>query len=209
MTRIVLFALGLAFVHAAFSAQSIGRLFYTPGERAQLDAVRTQKPTPQAAAAAQEPPRPTSQTITYSGIVRRSDGRSTLWLNNKAVDEKDALSSLAVTGRVRPNGEVTLQVPETGASINLKVGQRAEMQTGHVVESRREKQEAAAKKEDAAKGEVPKGGTDTKADGPRPKGPEPEPAERKAEAAPAAPQRELSPVEAQQRAAARARGETK
>src|SRR4051812_23746051 len=95
--RPLVLLLGLVAAHAAWAAQPIGRLFFTPAERAALDASRVQKPVPQAAAAQQEAAaaRPPSQTITYSGIVRRSDGKSTLWLNNKPVDEKDALSSLA------------------------------------------------------------------------------------------------------------------
>jgi hypothetical protein len=210
MMRLALFLLGLTLTQAASAAQPVGRLFFTPSERAQLDAMRTQKPSPQQAAAAPpQEPRPTSQTITYSGIVRRNDGRSTLWLNNKPVDEKDALSGFAVTGRVRPDGAVTFQNPETGASINLKVGQRAELQTGRVAESRREKPEPA-KKDDAPKADAEispgdaKSAGGAKGDPARAKGaPEQEPAERKAEAAPppvATSRDSVSPSDLQQRA---------
>jgi hypothetical protein len=206
MKRLTVLLIGLAAAPAGWSAQPVGRLFFTPAERAALDAARVQKPTPQAAAAPQEPPRPTSQTITYSGIVRRSDGKSTLWLNNKAVDEKDALSSLAVTGRVRADGAVTLQVPETGASIDLKVGQRAELQTGRVAEARRDKGDSgAAKKDDAPKGEPPNP-DEAKAEPARTKGAEREAAERKAEAPPgsaAAARDGISQGDPQQRAKAR------
>ena len=60
-----------------------------------------------------------------------------LWINNQLVEEKDALPSLNLKGRVRPDGAVTLQVPQTGGSINVKVGQSVEMQTGRVAEIRR------------------------------------------------------------------------
>lgn len=162
----------LTFGHA-YAAQPLGRLFFTPAERAQLDVARAQKHVPPAAPAQQAEAPSAPQVITYSGIVRRNDGKATLWLNNKPVDEKEGLSGLAVKGKVNPDGRVTLRVPETGTSIELKVGQSAELQTGRVGESRRD---AAAKddspKSDAPqKGEAPsapaKGG-DTKADAPAP-----------------------------------------
>ena len=49
-----------------------------------------------------------------------------LWLNNKPIDEKQALSSHAVSGLVR-GGAVTVQVPQTGRRIDLKVGQSVEL----------------------------------------------------------------------------------
>jgi len=119
----------------------IGRLFYTPAERAQLDIARMQrKPAPQQQSAAAEPveaPDPPPQVVTYGGIVRRSDGRSMLWINNQLVDEKDALKGLSLKGKVRPDGSVTLQVPQTGGSIDVKVGQSVEIQTGRVAEARK------------------------------------------------------------------------
>jgi hypothetical protein len=127
---------------AASAAQPLGRLFFTPAERAQLDVARTQKQrAPQLAgnepATPAMPPAP--QIITYSGIVRRSDGTAVVWLNNRPVDAKDALPGLALKGRIRPDGAMTLQVPQTGASVELKVGQRAELQTGTVAETRPER----------------------------------------------------------------------
>jgi len=131
-----------AFTNAATAAQPFGRLFFTPAERAQLDVARTQKQrVPQAGApgtaeTAAPPAPPAPQIITYSGIVRRNDGSAVLWLNNRPVDAKDALSGLAVKGRVRPDGTVTMQSPQSGTNIELKVGQRAELQSGKVGEAR-------------------------------------------------------------------------
>ena len=188
MIRLALLVAGLALTQSVCAAQPLGRLFFSPAERAQLDVMRTQKPSPQQAAAAPPPePRPTSQTITYSGIVRRNDGKSTLWLNNKPVDEKEALAGLAVSGRVRPDGAVTFQNPETGARIDLKVGQRAELQTGRVAESRRENPEPP-RKDDAAKADPARPTADARADPARAKGaPEQEPGDRRSEAAPPPP----------------------
>jgi hypothetical protein len=194
--------------------QPLGRLFFTPAERAQLDNARAQKRAPQPTSAAQPvDTRPETQVITYNGIVRRSDGKSILWLNNRPADEKEALSGLAITGRVRPDGAVTLQVPGSGSSVDLKVGQRAELQTGKVSESRPDtaKAEAArpdpAKDENAAKaaGSPTKGETAAKA-GAAPPVKGPEPAQKKAEGAPAS----GSPgIELEQQRAARARPDSK
>jgi hypothetical protein len=162
MTRVFLLLAGLAVTGTAFGAQPLGRLFFTPAEREQLDIARIQKRVPETAAMQAAEPRVSTQTITYSGIVRRSDGKSTLWLNNRPADEKNALSDLALSGRVRPDGAVTLRVPETGGSIDLRVGQRAELQTGRVVESRPGSGEKAAPKADTpAKSDAP-----SKADAP-------------------------------------------
>jgi hypothetical protein len=144
---IVCLALAATLTHAgaaqneaprAPGAAPLGRLFFTPGERAQLDIARMQKKPTTAEVAAQPPePPPMPQTVTYGGIIRRSDGKAMLWINNQLVEEKDALSSLNLKGRVRPDGAVTLQVPQTGGSINVKVGQSVEVQTGRVGEARR------------------------------------------------------------------------
>lgn len=118
-------------------AESLGRFFFTPAERAQLDHARVNKQrTPNAPAEPVAAP-PVSEVITYNGIVRRSDGKSILWLNNRPQEEKEALLALPVNGRVGADGAVTLQVPQTGSTVQLKVGQRAELQTGRVAETRR------------------------------------------------------------------------
>ena len=157
MTRV--FAIIPAFVFAASAAAaqpeapkaalrtplladaSVGRLFFTPSERAQLDIARTKKPTPAAPAASApppEPPPPPPQVVNYGGIIKRSDGKSMLWINNQVVDEKEALAGLNLKGRVRPDGSVTLQVPQTGGTIDVRVGQSVELQTGKVAEGKRE-----------------------------------------------------------------------
>ncbi|HUP94181.1 MAG TPA: hypothetical protein VM164_04685 [Burkholderiales bacterium] len=140
MRHALLLLAAAAFANAASAAQPFGRLFFTPAERAQLDVARTQKQRPPQVGTAETvetpPAPPAPQIITYSGIVRRNDGSAVLWLNNRPVDAKDALSGLAVKGRVRPDGTVTMQGPQSGTNIELKVGQRAELQSGKVGEAR-------------------------------------------------------------------------
>jgi hypothetical protein len=178
MRRLAFIALAFA-ASAAGAAQPLGRLFFTPAERAQLEMARSTKraPEPPASQKPAEPPKPETQIITYSGIVKRSDGKSTLWLNSRAADEKEALSGLPVSGRVRPDGRVTLQ-SEGGGTIDLKVGQRAELTTGRVSEARPPEKAAPDKGKDgdAAKGDGAKSEKDApKADAKAPpKSAEPE-----------------------------------
>ncbi|MDB5924016.1 MAG: hypothetical protein JWN13_2952 [Betaproteobacteria bacterium] len=137
MRSLLLMLFAMALASAATATEPLGRFFFTPAERARLDQARIQKQrAPQAVIADAIAPPPLPEVITYSGIVRRSDGRSILWLNNRPAEEKEALSGLPVNGRVGADGAVTLYVPQTGSTIQLKVGQRAELQTGTVAEAR-------------------------------------------------------------------------
>lgn len=168
----------------------LGRLFYTPAERAQLDIARMQrKPAAQAAAAEPVEAPPAPQVVTYGGIVRRSDGKAMLWINNRLVEEKDALSGLSLKGKVRADGGVTFQVPQTGGTIDMKVGQSVELQTGRVGEARKpapEPKPSAAEdpKPPAADGAPPQAATAAPAQagtppGPAAKAPPPDSADKK------------------------------
>lgn len=134
MKRAVALSICLTFA-AAVPAAEVGRLFFTPSERAQLDVARTQKkaPPPTASAHAQTDT-PVPEIVSYGGIVRRSDGKALLWLNNRVVEEKEALGALSLKGSVRSDGAVTLQMPESGSSIEVKVGQSVDLQSGRVAE---------------------------------------------------------------------------
>jgi hypothetical protein len=134
----VALALALLAPHTAH-AQPLGRFFFTPAEREELDINRVQKKqTPAPPAIAHERPAPARppQTVTYGGIVRRSDGRSMLWMNDRVAEEKDALAGLNLRGRVNADGTVLLDVPG-GADIQLKVGQSVQLQTRKVAERAR------------------------------------------------------------------------
>ena len=134
MKRVITCSLLLAFA-TTVSAAELGRLFFTPGERAQLDVARTQKEAPPQPAVAQPvEATPLPAIVNYGGIIRRSDGKSLLWINDRVAEEKEALGALSLKGVVRPDGAVTLQVPQTGGMIEVKVGQSVDLQSGHVAE---------------------------------------------------------------------------
>jgi hypothetical protein len=129
-------ALAAAAVAVPASAQErLGRLFFTPAQRASLDVARSQRA--RAAVATEKPEQeatPVPQTITYSGVLRRSDGKTTVWINNQPVHDRESAGAAAIVGRVRPDGSVTLQVPQSGRSVSLKPGQSVELLTGAVEE---------------------------------------------------------------------------
>jgi hypothetical protein len=136
---------------SAASAAEIGKLFYSPAERAQLDEARSQKKAPPVATAPQPEEAPVPQVVTYSGLVRRSDGRSLLWLNGRLVDEKEALAGPALKGTIRPDGAVILQARDSAESVSIKVGQSAELQSGKVAERAKIEAQQKAAAKDAAK----------------------------------------------------------
>ena len=120
---------------AAQAQERLGRLFFTPAQRASLDVARSQRA--RAALSTEKPEQeatPVPQIITYSGHIRRSDGKTTVWINNQAVHDRESAGAAAIVGRVRPDGSVTLQVPQSGRSIILKPGQSVELLTGAVEE---------------------------------------------------------------------------
>ena len=130
--RLALSLLALLFaVNPVSAAESLGRLFYTPAERAQLDVLRSRKNV--AAPEQQEPP-PAPEVVTYGGVVRRSDGKTTVWINNQVVNDGKATDGLQISSRVRPDDSVSLKLPQASGSIDLKVGQSIEIGSGAIAE---------------------------------------------------------------------------
>jgi len=128
--------LGLAFALAPlapYAAEPLGRLFYTPAQRVQLDVARSQKSRAATSAEPEEPP-PLPEVVTYDGLVRRSDGRTTVWINNRAINDGKAPGGVPVTSRLRPDGSVSLGIAQSDHSVNLKVGQSVEIVSGTIAE---------------------------------------------------------------------------
>ena len=120
---------------AAQSAEPLGRLFFTPAQRLSLDVTRTNRARTSISAEKTEDSTPLVQTITYGGVVRRSDGKSTAWFNNRPFNDQELAGGANIVGRVRADGSVTLQVPQTGRSVNLKPGQSVELLSGTIEEA--------------------------------------------------------------------------
>lgn len=77
-------AVAAAIAWPAAAQESLGRLFFTPGERAQITAARVGGALPAQAAALPTPAAP--QEITLSGVVLRTSGAGLIaWLDGRQV----------------------------------------------------------------------------------------------------------------------------
>ncbi len=128
--RSVLLMLALLLPTTVYGAETLGRLFFSPDQRAQLDMLRTKR-----VVASQTKEEPPPEVVTYNGIVRRSDGKTTVWVNNQALSEADLRDKPAIAGRVSRDGTILLQATQPGTTrAQLKVGQSAELLSGRVEE---------------------------------------------------------------------------
>ncbi len=128
-------AMGMAGAPAAIAQDGMGRLFFTAAQRAQLDNARRQNVrAPIQGEQPAEEAQPLPQEVRLNGMLRRSDGRTTVWLNNKMVAPDAAVVPGTVEARARGNGGVTLSLPQSGRSVDLKVGQSVEALSGQIAE---------------------------------------------------------------------------
>lgn len=132
MTARLAAAIVLMLGAGAAAGAELGRLFFTPAQRATLDNMR-EKNIGTETAGVKEPAPPLPQNVTLDGIVRRSDGKNTVWLNSRAVTAPKAGDIGVSTGK--NDNRVRLSVPESGRSIDLKVGQTAEIVSGTIAEN--------------------------------------------------------------------------
>ena len=127
MMACLLFYAGIA-ISADF-----GRMFFTPEQRATLDDARKKNLRIEIGTENVQPAAPVPQNLSVNGIVRRSDGKSTVWLNNRAVTEPRAGDVNVATGK--NDNRVKLTDPASGRSVDLKVGQTVEIVSGTVQEN--------------------------------------------------------------------------
>src|SRR6185295_15860114 len=98
--------LALAIAPAPAQAQELGRLFFTPEQRAALDARRKARvPDKPAATPVIEQP-----ATRIDGTVRRSGGRSTVWVNGEAVPENPRSEGARLQSRGRRADSVSVPV---------------------------------------------------------------------------------------------------
>jgi hypothetical protein len=128
-------AVTFPFPAEAAQQESMGRLFFTPAQRSSLDIARSQRArTTLGTESSEQQPVQQEQTISYGGMVRRSDGKSTVWINGRPVTEQETASGATAVGRVGADGSVSLQVPQTGRRVELKPGQSVELLSGAIEE---------------------------------------------------------------------------
>ena len=124
MKRALLAVLLAAFAPAA-PAQELGRLFFTPEQRAALDARRKARLPDRPAQAAPSP------TTRIDGHVKRSGGKSTVWVDGEAVPDGTQPEGLRLRRGEDP-GRVTVILGEDGRRRELRVGETLDRATGEV-----------------------------------------------------------------------------
>ena len=107
--------LGALLGSAGAGAQELGRLFFTPEQRAALDARRKARVPDKPAAA----PQAESPVTRVNGAVQRSGGRSTVWVNGEAIPEGAAPGTAQPAPSRTGPGRVTLPAGE-GAQRDLR-----------------------------------------------------------------------------------------
>lgn len=98
MRQLIAFVLFLLFTSGALGQEiGLGRLFFSPEQRAKLDQQRLRGIAPSSLPGNDGP-------VTLNGLVTRSSGRSTAWLNGVPVEERNLEGDSLL--RLRP-GETT------------------------------------------------------------------------------------------------------
>lgn len=156
---IVLFITMIVSHTQAVADDGFGRLFSSRHERNHLDNLRRNqqskvivlqeaqdKHLPESNALIE--PAEQAESITLQGYVKRNDGsKSTLWINNQAVQENSTVGNVQI-GRLskgnfskkRANADgldadgVDVQIPANGKKVRLKAGQMYEPRTNQILE---------------------------------------------------------------------------
>lgn len=91
-------------------AQELGRLFFTPEQRQALDARRKARVPDKPAATAASP------TVRLDGYVKRSSGRSTVWVNGEPTEDAPRIPASS-------DGRVPVNTGDGAGRIGLKPGE--------------------------------------------------------------------------------------
>ena len=102
--------------------EELGRLFFTPERRQSLDRQRQLN-------IQKEQEIPEDPTLTINGVVTRSSGKRTVWINGVAQNENEKPTGVAVTPNRNEPGKIVIQASET-APAKAKVGDTVNRNTG-------------------------------------------------------------------------------
>lgn len=111
-SRPILLAVALAWCSPAGAADDLGRLFFTPEERRQLDQLKR-------APAAEQ----TASRVTVNGVVQSSTGRSVVWVNG--VPHVPASQGGSAVVLSAGNGTATVATEPGKPPLKIKVGETA------------------------------------------------------------------------------------
>jgi hypothetical protein len=109
-------------------AQELGRLFFTPEQRAALDARRKARVPDKPAAT----PQAESPITRINGAVQRSGGKSTVWVNGEAIPEGSQPGGAQIAPRAAKSGHVSIPAGEGPQRYDLRVGESLDRGSGEV-----------------------------------------------------------------------------
>lgn len=111
---------------SAFAEEALGRLFFTPERRQTLDRQRQFN-------IQEKQEIPEEPTFTIDGVVTRSSGKRTVWVNGVAQNDNETPSGVEVLPGKRQPGVVTIQSANTPGG-NAKVGDTVNRTTGEAAD---------------------------------------------------------------------------
>ena len=130
MSRVGALLLGTALSVCAMGAlaQELGRLFFTPDQRAALDARRKARvPDKPAASPVAELP-----VTRVDGAVRRSGGKSTVWVNGETIPEGAQPAGEQAAPKISAPGRVSIPAGEGSQRLDLRIGESLDRSSGQV-----------------------------------------------------------------------------
>ncbi len=113
---------GLAVCPTASAEDELGRLFFTPERRQHLDRLRQFN-------IQQKEEIPADPTLTINGVVTRSSGKRTVWVNGVAQNEREAQSGATITPNRKDPGKVVIDTGEAPPAA-ARVGDTVNRTTG-------------------------------------------------------------------------------
>ncbi len=109
-------------VAAQESSNELGRLFFTPERRQILDRQRQQNTQ-------QEQDTSADPSLTINGIVTRSSGKRTAWINDRPLHENEIQSEVILVPNRKEPGRIIVQASESPAA-KARVGETVNRNTG-------------------------------------------------------------------------------
>jgi hypothetical protein len=120
------FTLLAALCPAAKAEDELGRLFFTPERRQALDRQRQFN-------IQEKQEIPEDPTLTINGVVTRSSGKRTVWLNGVAQNDNEKPSGVTIIPNRKAPGKVVVQ-PSDADARNAKVGETVNRNTGEATD---------------------------------------------------------------------------
>lgn len=111
---------------SAFAEEALGRLFFTPERRQTLDRQRQFN-------IQEKQETPEDPTFTIDGVVIRSNGKRTVWVNGKPLGENDPSSDVSVAPARKNPGLVVIQAGDSSPA-SAKVGETMHRDTGETTD---------------------------------------------------------------------------